>query len=51
LRLKPAAVRFTRGTRFTVEKAVTQALEDVGPDSVRGSRKALAALARRLNDF
>ncbi|HEX7797728.1 MAG TPA: MarR family transcriptional regulator [Vicinamibacterales bacterium] len=51
LRLKPAAARFTRGTRFTVEKAVTQALEDVGPNSVRGARKVLGALARRLNDF
>jgi hypothetical protein len=30
---------------------VTQALDDVGPNSVRGARKVLGALARRLNDF
>ena len=51
LRLKPAAAAFTRGSRLTVEKAVTGALEHAGPPSVRAARKVLAEVARRLNDF
>jgi MarR family transcriptional regulator, organic hydroperoxide resistance regulator len=51
LRLKPAAAAFTTGTRLTVEKAVREALEHVGPSSVRAARKVLGEVARRLNDF
>jgi MarR family transcriptional regulator, organic hydroperoxide resistance regulator len=51
LRLKPAAAAFTKGTRLTVEKIVTEALEQAGPSSVRAARKVLAEIARRLNDF
>jgi DNA-binding MarR family transcriptional regulator len=51
LRLKPAAATFTRGTRLTVEKAVTHALERAGASNVRAARKVLIEIARRLNDF
>jgi DNA-binding MarR family transcriptional regulator len=50
LRLKPAAVAFTRTSRGTVEKAVTQALHRVGATNVRAARKVLAEIAQRLNE-
>jgi DNA-binding MarR family transcriptional regulator len=51
LRLKPAAAALTRGTRLTVEKAVTGALAHAGSSNVRAARKVLIEVARRLNDF
>jgi DNA-binding MarR family transcriptional regulator len=49
LRLKPRASRHTRASRGTVERAVTEALEQVGPHNVRAARKVLKAIAQRLN--
>ena len=49
LRLKPKAAVHTRPTRGTVETAVTEALEYVGPANVRAARKVLKAIAERLN--
>jgi DNA-binding MarR family transcriptional regulator len=50
LRLKPAAVAFTRTSKGTVEKAVRQALNRVGATNVRAARKVLAEIAQRLNE-
>jgi DNA-binding MarR family transcriptional regulator len=51
LLLKPAAVTFTRTTRGTVERAVTDALNHVGEANVRAARKVLAEIVRRLSDL
>jgi MarR family transcriptional regulator, organic hydroperoxide resistance regulator len=49
LRLRPKASVHTRSARGTVEKAVTEALERVGPNNVRAARKVLREIAQRLN--
>jgi DNA-binding MarR family transcriptional regulator len=49
LRLKPKAAVHTRSARGTVESAVTDALEHVGPPNVRAARKVLKEIAERLN--
>ena len=49
LRLKPKAAAHARPARGTVEKAVTEALERVGPSKVRAARKVLTEIAERLN--
>jgi DNA-binding MarR family transcriptional regulator len=49
LRLKPKASMHTRPSRGTVERAVTEALEHVGPNNVRAARKVLKEIAQRLN--
>jgi DNA-binding MarR family transcriptional regulator len=49
LRLKPKASTHTRVSRGTVERAVTEALEQEGPANVRAARKVLKAIAERLN--
>lgn len=50
LRLNPRAVVYTRTSRGTVEKAVTQALHRVGASHVRSARKVLTEIAQRLNE-
>jgi DNA-binding MarR family transcriptional regulator len=50
LRLKPSAGRFMKGSRLTVERAVTGALDHVGAANVRAARRVLTEVARRLND-
>ncbi len=50
LKLAAEAGSFTRKSRSTVERAVTQTLEHVGPANVRAARRVLTELARRLND-
>jgi len=49
LRLKPAALAFTRVSAGTVEKAVTHALADAGAANVRAARTVLTAVARSLS--
>ncbi|HEY7289978.1 MAG TPA: MarR family transcriptional regulator [Vicinamibacterales bacterium] len=49
LHLKPKASAHTRASRGTVEKAVTEALAEVGPANVRAARKVLTEVAGRLN--
>lgn len=49
LRVKPGASVHTRPSRRTVERAVTEALDRVGPNSVRTARKVLKEIANRLN--
>jgi DNA-binding MarR family transcriptional regulator len=49
LRLKPKAAVYTRPARGTVEKAVTEALDRIGPSNVRAARKVLREIAARLN--
>jgi DNA-binding MarR family transcriptional regulator len=49
LRLKPSAAVHTRASRGTVEKAVTEALDHMGPANVRAARKVLIEVAQRLN--
>lgn len=51
LRLRPGAEPYTRITRGTVEKAVTEALSQAGSRNVEASRKVLAEIARRLNEL
>jgi len=51
LRLKPRAAAFTRTSAGTVEKAVNQALKQVGASNVRVARQVLAEVARRLNEL
>jgi DNA-binding MarR family transcriptional regulator len=51
LRLKPAALAFTKVSSGTVEKAVTQALEHSGAANVRAARTVLTAVARSLNEL
>lgn len=51
LRVKRAALVHTRVAAGTVERAVTQALEQVGAANVRIARKVLAEVAQRLNEF
>ena len=51
LRLKPRAAAYTRSSRGTVEKVVTDALKSVGASNVRVARRVLAEVARRLNDL
>jgi DNA-binding MarR family transcriptional regulator len=48
LQLKPGALAYTRSSRGTVEKAVREALEHVGPANVRTARKVLTEVARRV---
>jgi len=48
LRVKPAALAYTRSSRGTVEKAVREALERAGPANVRAARKVLTEVAERL---
>jgi DNA-binding MarR family transcriptional regulator len=48
LRVKPAALAYTRSSRGTVEKAVREALERAGPANVRAARKVLSEVAERL---
>ena len=50
LRLRLRAAAFTKTTRGTVEKIVTDALEQAGATNVRAARKVLTEIARRLND-
>jgi DNA-binding MarR family transcriptional regulator len=49
LRLKPRASKHARPSRVTVERAVTEALERVGPARVRAARTVLREIAQRLN--
>jgi DNA-binding MarR family transcriptional regulator len=49
LRLKSQASRHTRASPGTVEDAVTEALERVGPANVRAARRVLKEIAARLN--
>ena len=51
LRLKQRAVAFTKTSRGTVEKAVTQALKHAGASNVRAARIVLTEVAQRLNEF
>src|SRR5579862_7719271 len=51
LRLKPRALRYTRVSSGTVERAVTQALTRSGASNVRAARKVLAAVAQTVNEF
>ena len=51
LRLKPAALPFTRAATGTVEKAVTLALERAGAGNVRAARKVLTSVANSLNEL
>lgn len=51
LRLKPAALVYTRVAPGTIEKAVAAALDRVGPTNVRAARHVLAVIARRLNEM
>jgi len=51
LRLKPAAIPFTRTAKGTVEKAVTRALERAGAANVRAARKVLTTVANGLNQL
>jgi DNA-binding MarR family transcriptional regulator len=51
LRLKAAARAYTRTSRGTVERAVTQALKRAGASNVRAARKVLAEIAVSVNDF
>jgi len=50
LRLKAPALAYTRTSPGTVEAAVTQALNHAGASNVRGARRVLAEVARRLNE-
>jgi DNA-binding MarR family transcriptional regulator len=50
LKLAAEASSYTRGSRSTVERAVTQTLEHVGAANVRAARKVLSELAKRLNE-
>ncbi len=50
LRLEPRAVAYTKSSPGTVEKAVTEALDQAGASNVRAARKLLAEIARRLNE-
>lgn len=47
--VKPSASAHTRPARGTVERAVTEALERVGPNNVRAARKVLREIVERLN--
>jgi DNA-binding MarR family transcriptional regulator len=49
LRLKPKASKHTHSSGATVERAVTEALEHVGPSNVRAARRVLKEIAERLN--
>jgi DNA-binding MarR family transcriptional regulator len=51
LRLKLAALPFTRTAKGTVEKAVTLALESAGASNVRAARKVLTSVANGLNQL
>jgi DNA-binding MarR family transcriptional regulator len=51
LRLKPQAVAHTRVSRGTVERAVTEALDQAGVANVRAARKVLLEIAQRLNQL
>jgi DNA-binding MarR family transcriptional regulator len=49
LRLRPKASAHTRSARGTVEMAVREALDRVGPSKVRAARKVLSEIVQRLN--
>jgi len=49
LRLKARASKYARPSRVTVERAVTEALQRVGPTRVRAARTVLREIAQRLN--
>jgi DNA-binding MarR family transcriptional regulator len=49
LRLEPKASIHRRTSRRTVEGAVTEALERVGPKNVRAARRVLTEIAETLN--
>lgn len=51
LSLKSRAVAYTKSSPGTVERAVTQALNQMGASNVRAARKVLAEVAQRLNEF
>jgi MarR family transcriptional regulator, organic hydroperoxide resistance regulator len=51
LLLKPHAVRYTKTTRGTVERAVRLALNGAGHSKVVAARRVLARLAERLNEL
>ena len=51
LRLKPAALPYTRTAAGTVEKAVTLALRKAGASNVRNARKVLTSVANGLNQL
>jgi DNA-binding MarR family transcriptional regulator len=51
LRLKARARTYTRASRGTVEKAVTQALRRAGTSNVRAARRVLAEVAHSLNEL
>lgn len=51
LRIKPAALAFTRVSPGTTEKAVALALDDAGLANVRAARKVLTAVAARLSQM
>jgi MarR family transcriptional regulator, organic hydroperoxide resistance regulator len=49
LRLKPSARAYTRTSSGTVERAVRQALNQVGASHIRSARKVLAEIVQRLS--
>ena len=51
LRLRPAAVAYTRASPGTVERAVTEALNRVGAANLRASRRVLSEIANGLNEL
>jgi DNA-binding MarR family transcriptional regulator len=51
LRLKPSALVHTRSSRGTVEKAVREALDQVGAANVQAARRVLSEVAERLNEI
>jgi MarR family transcriptional regulator, organic hydroperoxide resistance regulator len=51
LRLKPAALPYTRTANGTVENAATLALTHAGTSNVMGARKVLMSVAHGLNQF
>jgi MarR family transcriptional regulator, organic hydroperoxide resistance regulator len=51
LRLRPRGEAFTRSSRGTVERAVTQALNGTSGPRVKAARKVLAAVGDALKDL
>jgi MarR family transcriptional regulator, organic hydroperoxide resistance regulator len=50
LRLRPAAVAYTRSSVGTVEHAVRHALKSAGRSNVRAARRVLTDIAQRLHE-
>jgi DNA-binding MarR family transcriptional regulator len=50
LRLRPAAVAYTRTSVGTVENAVRHALKSAGRSNVRAARRVLTDIAQRLHE-